>query len=156
MSFNSLLLLTSSSNLTLTFVSAKPTLHYWIHVHSIHCFITQCIKMYQFEIKWIFNFWYIQKSTNTNNSNRTPNLLGLSHFFCPSSSLIGGWAHFGYLWLSCSWILMIWFIRLVHLATIIAPSPSWVDAAHQYIWLMMLLIHCNKSPQSFWIATFSN
>ena len=52
----------------------------------------------------------------------------------------------------CSWMSIMWFIRLTHFATITLPFPSCVDDAHQYMWFVIDLIHSDNAPQSFWAA----
>lgn len=60
---------------------------------------------------------------------------GSSHCLSLASPSSAGCSHVGKCGDWWSWISWMWFARLVHLATIISPSPSGVLAAVQYRWL---------------------
>ena len=79
-----------------------------------------------------------------------------SHFFFLSRPHSRRWIHLGNSWLP--WLvclLWMWLSSDSHLAFIVSPSPSVVDATHQYKWLMMLFCHFATSSHCFCLASAS-
>lgn len=78
---------------------------------------------------------------NTEDESWFTTLHGLIHFFRLWSTSSVSWAQVANTSLWPSWTLWMWFSTDSHLAHITYPSPSGVEAAIQYKWLVRLLFH---------------